>query len=87
MPGSLTSASRNSNWLAPVATMMRASPCSAIALRILSDAVSAAFDELFVQRPFDVGGSMAYRWHCTLKRLASCDPHAVAEKLAREIDG
>ena len=46
-----------------------------------------AFDELFAQRPFDVGGSMAYRWHCTLKRLAACDPHAVAEKLAREIDG
>ncbi len=46
-----------------------------------------AFDELFVQRPFDVGGSMAYRWHCTLKRLASCDPRAVADRLAKEIDG
>ena len=41
-----------------------------------------AFDELFSDRPYDQAGSGAYRWSCVLKRLAGCDPEAVAGTLA-----
>lgn len=41
-----------------------------------------AFDELFSDRPYDQAGSGAYRWSCVLKRLAACDPAAVAGMLA-----
>ena len=41
-----------------------------------------AFDELFSDRPYDQAGSGAYRWSCVLKRLAGCDPAAVAATLA-----
>ena len=44
-----------------------------------------AFDYLFVNRPFDVSGSGAYRWAKTLERLDSCDPDAVVGKLSGEI--
>ena len=44
-----------------------------------------AFDMLFVNRPFDVAGSGAYRWAKTLERLDKCDPESVAAKLAAEI--
>ncbi len=45
-----------------------------------------AFDELFVHRPVDVGGSGAYRWAKTLERLAQCDPQAVAAILRTAIE-
>ena len=41
-----------------------------------------AFDELFSDRPYDQAGSGAFRWSCVLKRLAGCDPAAVAGTLA-----
>ena len=40
-----------------------------------------AYDCLFVNRPFDVGGSGAYRWAKTLERLDGCDPDRVAARL------
>ena len=42
-----------------------------------------AFDELFVDRPYDQAGSGAYRWTCVLKRLAGCDPSKVADVLSQ----
>ena len=45
-----------------------------------------AFDELFVHRPYDVGGSGAYRWAKTLERLDRCDPALIAARLRRAID-
>ena len=45
-----------------------------------------AYDELFLHRPYDTAGSTAYRWHCILKRLDSCDPAAVAKLLEQAID-
>ncbi len=45
-----------------------------------------AFDDLFVHRPFDAGGSGAYRWAKTLERLDSCDPKSVAEVLRKAIE-
>ncbi len=45
-----------------------------------------AFDELFVHRPYDVGGSGAYRWAKTLERLDHCDPALIAERLRRAIN-
>lgn len=45
-----------------------------------------AFDELFVHRPFDAGGSGAYRWAKTLERLDSCDPAHVAAVLKAAVD-
>ena len=45
-----------------------------------------AFDELFVHRPYDVGGSGAYRWAKTLERLDRCDPRLIAERLRRAIN-
>ena len=45
-----------------------------------------AFDCLFVNRPFDVAGSGAYRWAKTLERLDACDPDFVADRLRAVID-
>ena len=45
-----------------------------------------SFDELFVHRPFDVGGSGAYRWAKTLERLDRCEPERVAKALRAAID-
>ena len=44
-----------------------------------------AFDCLFVNRPFDVAGSGAYRWAKVLERLDKCDPAKVAKSLADAI--
>lgn len=44
-----------------------------------------AFDCLFVNRPFDVAGSGAYRWAKTLERLDRCDSANVAKCLADAI--
>ena len=44
-----------------------------------------AFDNLCVDRPFDVNGSGAYRWACTLRRLDEADPASLAEKLRAAI--
>ena len=44
-----------------------------------------AFDELFVHRPFDVGGSGAYRWAKTLERLDQAEPETVAAQLKSAI--
>ena len=44
-----------------------------------------AFDELFVHRPYDVGGSGAYRWAKTLERLDRCDPARIAAILRSAI--
>ncbi len=38
-----------------------------------------AFDALFGLRPYDAGGSFAFRWECVLKRLDAADPLALAE--------
>ena len=46
----------------------------------------AAFDELFVHRPFDVAGSGAYRWARTLERLDQCEPSEVAAFLRKAIE-
>ena len=56
--------------------------------RVQSDyrARRRAFDELFVHRPFDVGGSGAFRWAKTLERLDRCDPEAVTRVLRAAID-
>ncbi len=43
------------------------------------------FDELFLHRPFDAGGSMAFRWHSVLQRLKNCNPAQVAETLKKII--
>ena len=45
-----------------------------------------AFDELFVHRPFDAGGSGAYRWVKTLERLDKCVPSRVAAALSAAIE-
>lgn len=45
-----------------------------------------AFDSLFVNRPFDVAGSGAFRWAKILERLENCDPGRVAAKLAEAIE-
>ena len=44
-----------------------------------------AFDCLFVNRPFDVAGSGAYRWAKILERLDRCDSAGVAKALADAI--
>ena len=44
-----------------------------------------AFDNLFIDRPYDTNGSGAYRWACALRRLDECDPMAVAEALKKAI--
>ena len=44
-----------------------------------------AFNNLFIDRPYDTNGSGAYRWACALRRLDECDPSAVAEKLKKAI--
>jgi len=45
-----------------------------------------AFDCLFVNRPFDVAGSGAYRWAKILERLDGCDSANVAKRLAEAIE-
>lgn len=45
-----------------------------------------AYDELFMQRPFDVAGSGAYRWAKTLERLDQCDCDAVVAILRQAIE-
>ena len=44
-----------------------------------------AFDNLFIDRPYDTNGSGAYRWACALRRLDECDPAAVAARLEKAI--
>lgn len=44
-----------------------------------------AYDNLFVDRPYDVNGSGAYRWACILKRLDEADPDRLAELLRAAI--
>ena len=44
-----------------------------------------AFDELFIDRPYDTNGSGAYRWAKALQRLANCDPERVAAILKEAI--
>lgn len=45
----------------------------------------AAFDNLFIDRPYDTNGSGAYRWSMTLQRLDSCDPDKIATLLSEAI--
>jgi hypothetical protein len=42
----------------------------------------AAFDDLFIDRPYDTNGSGAYRWSKVLERLDSCDPERLAVLLS-----
>ena len=44
-----------------------------------------AFDNLFIDRPYDTNGSGAYRWACALRRLDACDPARVAATLEEAI--
>jgi len=44
-----------------------------------------AFDELFIDRPYDTNGSGAYRWACALKRLAAADVDRITERLQQAI--
>jgi hypothetical protein len=44
-----------------------------------------AFDSLFELRPYDSGGSFAFRWECVLKRLDAADPAALAELIRAHI--
>ena len=44
-----------------------------------------AFDELFIDRPYDTNGSGAYRWAKALRRLANCEPERVASILKEAI--
>ncbi|MFZ4398028.1 MAG: hypothetical protein ACOYOU_20640 [Kiritimatiellia bacterium] len=44
-----------------------------------------AFDSLFKHRPWDPGGSMAYRWFHILKRLDASNPLQLAEEIRRHI--
>jgi len=44
-----------------------------------------AFDSLFKHRPWDPGGSMAYRWFHILKRLDAADPHRLAAAIRSQI--
>ncbi len=44
-----------------------------------------AFDNLFIDRPYDTNGSGAYRWACALRRLDECDPNVVAAALEKSI--
>lgn len=44
-----------------------------------------AFDELFIDRPYDTNGSGAYRWAKALRRLANCEPERVAAILKEAI--
>jgi hypothetical protein len=45
----------------------------------------AAFDNLFIDRPYDTNGSGAYRWSMALQRLDSCDPDKIATLLSEAI--
>ncbi|MEI6212314.1 MAG: hypothetical protein WCR06_11885 [bacterium] len=44
-----------------------------------------AFDSLFKHRPWDPGGSMAYRWFHVLKRLDASNPLQLADEIRRHI--
>ena len=44
-----------------------------------------AFDSIFKHRPWDPGGSMAYRWFHVLKRMDAADPHHLAEIIRANI--
>ena len=44
-----------------------------------------AFDNLFIDRPYDTNGSGAYRWACALRRLDECSPAEVAAVLEKAI--
>ena len=44
-----------------------------------------AFDELFIDRPYDTNGSGAYRWAKALRRLANCEPERVTAILKEAI--
>ena len=44
-----------------------------------------AFDSVFKHRPWDPGGSMAYRWFHILKRLDAADPRQLAALIRRHI--
>ena len=44
-----------------------------------------AFDNLFIDRPYDTNGSGAYRWACALRRLDGCNPANVAQELKKAI--
>ena len=44
-----------------------------------------AFDSLFKHRPWDPGGSMAYRWFHVLKRLDAADPNQLVEAIRGHI--
>ena len=44
-----------------------------------------AFDSIFKHRPWDPGGSMAYRWFHVLKRLDAADPRQLAATIRSHI--
>ena len=44
------------------------------------------YDELLLHRPFDVGGSGAYRWSKILERLNNCEAGKIASLLAKAIE-
>jgi hypothetical protein len=41
----------------------------------------AAFDGLFIDRPYDTNGSGSFRWSQVLQRLDRCDPEQVVGSL------
>jgi hypothetical protein len=45
-----------------------------------------AFDTLFSQLPYDEHGSLAYRWECILKRLASADAENLTEMIRANLN-
>jgi hypothetical protein len=46
----------------------------------------AAFDELFIDRPYDTNGSGAFRWSQVLQRLDRCDPERVSGRLQAALE-
>lgn len=44
-----------------------------------------AFNDLFIDRPYDTNGSGAYRWSKALERLDSCDPERLAALLSEAV--
>lgn len=46
----------------------------------------AAFDELFIDRPYDTNGSGSFRWSQVLRRLDRCDPEEVAGRLEAALE-
>lgn len=45
----------------------------------------AAYDHLFSHRPLDSGGSFAYRWKCTLRRLTTTDASELTNAIRQHI--